>query len=484
MAVMRGIQRRLATGLNAVIVAVLVLGTVGVLIELTHQRRARVDLSAEGAATLSADLRSALELVQAKDAELKVTAFSAQRRTEEAWLRDRTVRDFLAELEHASARVSTRFVDFDRERLVAESFGVDRYGTIVVEARGDRVDLNEREVFRGRGAKKEGRLDFLGEEAVAAAVRQVLRDRSLVLYLLAGHGERTRFDRGIGELEELARLTDSQGWTARTLDLLRDAPPDTPPAVPSDAAAVLIVGPQAPLAPPEQQALTAYLGRGGSLAVFLEPTQEVPEFLAELGLTLVEGIAFDVVSYIPHRDRPLLRYGPHPITEELAVGNLATVAAYAGALEVAPVDGVRSADLLRTSRRGWVERGDEEPPSFTPEEDVEGPVVVATALQLTAPQPWMRSASSDARLVVAADVDVMEDTLIDEAPGNRTFIANTLRWLMRVDERFSRVGRAARPRRLKMTEENLRSVQGLVVGIVPMAVLLVGLLVWAWRRWR
>ena len=360
---------------------------------------------------------------------------------------------------------------------------VDRYGTVVVEGRGERVDLEEREVFRARGPSGERRLEFLGDAAVAAAVRQVLRDRSPVIYVLSGHGEPTLFSRGVGELRELPRLFDTQGWVWRSLDLLRDTDDDAIPEIPSDATALLILTPRVPLAVAEQEAVTRYLGAGGALAVFVEPGTEGLGFLEELGVGFPEGIALDVVNYLPHRDRPLLHYGPHPITEELAVANVTSVAAYAGPVDVAPMQGVQAAELLRTSRRGWVERGEEIPPEFTAEEDQPGPVVLATALRITAPHPWIGD-SGEARVVVVGDLDLARDELLAEAPGNATFVANTMRWLMRLDERFTRVGRVARPQRLRMSDDHLRSVQWLVVGIAPLSTLLIGLLVWAWRRLR
>ncbi|HHO50291.1 MAG TPA: hypothetical protein ENK18_05320 [Deltaproteobacteria bacterium] len=476
----RGLQRRLATGFNALFVTILVTAIVVVSIGLAGRHRWRLDLSSDAIATLSPDTRAALALLETRDVDLRITAFGAQRRDREAWIRDRTIRDLLRELEHASDRVQTRFVDFDRERLTAESFGVERYGTVVIEGRGDRVDLIEREVFRARGPKGDRELEFLGEAAISAAIRQVLSDRAHTVYLLSGHGEREIYDRGLGELKGLAQLIDDQGWTARTLDLLRDAGSDTPPTIPEDASAVLLLGPRAPVTPIEEEVLRDYLGRGGSLGVFVDPGGVPPSLLDEVGVHTLDGTVLDVVAYFPHADRPLLSYGPHPITEELAAGNIATVVAHAAPIELEPRSGVRSAELLRTSRRGWIERGDDDPAAYTPGEDLEGPVVVGGALTVAAPHPWITSAT--ARLVVVGDVDLISDELLEEAPGNATFVANSLRWLLRADERFSRVGRPARARRLALTEADLQMIQWLVMGGMPLLVLLGGGGVWAWRR--
>ena len=106
MALMRSVQRRLATGINALLVVALGLATVGVLMQVTHENRVRFDVSAQRQASLSDDLLAAIRWVETRDAELRVTAFSAQARNDEAWLRNRTVRGFLEDLGQQSERRS------------------------------------------------------------------------------------------------------------------------------------------------------------------------------------------------------------------------------------------------------------------------------------------------------------------------------------------------------------------------------------------
>ncbi len=474
------LSRRLATATNAAMVTVLVTVILGLLIGLASRRAVRWELSADGVDGLTADTLAVLDRLQQQDVEVRITAFSAQLRDDEAWLRNRTMRDFLDVLERRGRTVSTRFVDFDRERLVAESFGVERYGTMVVEARGDRVDLIDRDLFRARGPRGERRVDFIGEASVAAALRRVLSERATTLVFLTGHGERPLFDRGLGELRELAQLVDDQGWQVRTVDLLRDAPDGSVPAVPDEASAVVLVGPRAPLAPAEEQALRAFLGAGGAVVLFTEAVGPLEEPLLELGVRVREGTAMDQLKYAPHVDRPYLRFGVHPITEALQADNLATVVAGARALASSEVEGVRRAPLLQTSPSGWVERGEDE--TYTAGEDGEGPAVVAQALELAGSHPWSRAAGPG-RVVVVGDVDLVEDELLRGAPGNATFVAHALRWLVRADGGFSVVGRPAMRRPLAISAGSLRSVQWLVVGVVPLLVLLAGAVVtWLRRR--
>lgn len=474
--------RRLATGANAALVAVFVLATTGLLVELAGRNRVRTDLSADALATLDPDTLAALARIEERDARVRVTAFSAQAKDDEAWLRNRMMRDFLATLEHASPRVETAFVDFDRDRLTTERLGVDRYGTVVVEARGDRVDVIDRELFKAQGPKGKRHVTFVGESPIAAAIRQVMSDRGRTLYLLQGHGEAEIWDRGLGELEALAGLVDDQGWTARTIDLQRDAG-GSAPAVPADASAVILLGPRTELAPLEAEALRSYVGRGGSLGVFVEPGASAPELLDELGVSVPEGIVLDEVSQFPDLDRPLLQYGRHAITTALATDEVPTVVSVAAPVSTTPRDGLAAATLLQTSRRGWIERGHERPPRYDAGVDGEGPAVVAVALAAIRPHAWMEE-GEEGRVLVVGDVDLVRDALLEDAPGNATFVTNALRWLVRTGEQFTRVGRPAEVRRLELDASRLEVVRWLLVGGMPMLAVLGGLAVFVVRRSR
>lgn len=478
-----GLARRLATGLNAALVAVCVVVMTGLVVDMADRHPVRWDLSADGTATLRPQTHAVLDRLEAHPDRPTVllTAFSAQKRNEEAGLRDRLVRDLLQDMAETSNRVEVRFVDLDRDRRAAERLGVDRYGTLVVETLGDRVDVTDRHLFGRAGSGDGESLAFHGEAVIVGAIAQILDEGTGVVYVLQGHGERRSYDRGLGDLRQLGEILRQQGLTVRGLDLLRDAM-GRAPAVPTDAAAVLVIGPKAPLAPVEEEALRAYLAEGGSLGVFVDPGGVVPDTLAEIGVTVPSGTVFDVTSVYPFEDRPLLRYPMHPITEVLVEDDAATFVAHSAPVVLAPREGVRTSPLLLTSSRGWIERGAERPSAYTDGVDEVGPVTVAAALDVG--RPHRLAGAQTARVVVVGDSDLLGDSLLAEGPGNATFVANVLRWLVHGDERMSRVGRPVRIRRLAMTSGQLALVRWIVLGILPVTTLAVGAAVWTVRRRR
>lgn len=467
-------RRRLATGTNAAIVTLIVVVIAALLVDLAGRNRIRWDLSADAVATLQPETLAVLAASDAQSETIEVTAFSAQRKDQEALFRDRMVRDLLRELEYRSVRVRTRFVDFDADRLTAEALGVSRYGTIVVQGHGDRIDIVDRDVFKHRGKGADRELEFLGEAAVARAMQQVLSDEPRRVYLLQGHGERRLEEGGSRSAALLGTLLDNQGYEVRALDLLRERDQTGPPVVPDEADALLVLGPVAPLTPEEDLAIRDYLRGGGRVGYFVDPGGFVARFLEEAGVTVPSGVVLDTMRVFPYEDRPVLRYGRHAVTDGLAEANLLTVLAHAAPLGIERRDDLEAADLLVTSRSGWIERGTERPSVFDPA-DVGGPVTVASAIT------W-RGGPRPGRLVAVGDADLLSDELLAEAPGNATFAVNVVRWLVGDDDRMSRIGRPSQIRRLTLSPDQLAMIRWLVLALMPLIVVLAGGAVWSARR--
>lgn len=472
-------KRRLLTGTNALLVTLLAVAIVAVAVELAGRYRARVDLSADALSTLRPETEAALAGLEQTGTTVRITAFSAQRKGQQAWVKDRMMRDLLRELELASDRVQTRFVDFDQDRLTAEELGVSRYGTVVVEGADDRVDISDRDLFRRRRGEQQG-VDFLGEPAVTRAITQVMSDEPRKLYLLEGHGEIRLSTSGPRGLGVLVGLLENQGWTVEELNLLRSAE-GGPPLVPEDASVVAMVGPTAQLSPPEASALGEYLARGGALGVFVDPGGVLPELVEDLGVRRLPGVVYDTVAVFPHEDRPVLGYRSHPITEDLAASGTTTVVAHAAPIERARVEGAVAQPLIISSRRGWIERGSERPAVYDAATDGAGPVLVALALRVGPPHPAI-NLGRVSRVLVMGDSDALTDELMADGPGNTTFAVNSLRWLAGDEERMSWVGRPTDRRRLSLSTTQLRVVQWLVLGLMPLLAVLAGALMWWMRR--
>jgi hypothetical protein len=479
-----GLQRRLATGVNAVLVGLFVVAITALVVDLAGRYHSRVDLSVDGVATLDRDTLDALAEVDANDGTVEVIATSHQRRQADNRFKDRRIQDLLRELKDNSRNLRTTFIDLDRERQLAESLQISSYGTLAVRTAEHRVDFKTREVFRRNGPPdRDGNpdLEFRGEGLVARGIQQVLSGQARKIYVLQGHGEPSRSDpspEGVGRLSE---VMDRQGWDVRDLDLLRDRDQAGAPEIPDDADAVLIIAPRTSLDPSEEAALREFLHRGGGIGVWLEPGLPVPEIVGTLGIGIPEGVAYDRPSLVPYDDWWLPQYGRHSIVEELSEDEIKTVFGRGVAIRFEKRVGVEPSLLLRSSNRGWLERVAERPPAdLDPGVDDPGPVDVAIAMNV---EPASGVVGQSARMVVVGDSTLVSNELMDRL-GNPTFAVNTVRWLVRDDERMTLVGQPGRQRRIQASPEALSTIGWLVIGVWPMLVVLLGGIVWWTRRGR
>jgi hypothetical protein len=475
-------KKRLAAGTNAGLVTVLVAVGLVLTYAIAEPFRVRVDLSADQASTLSADTRQKLRLLEGEGATVTLTAFSSQQGRPESAVKDRQLRDFVEELDYASPGVEARFVDFDKDRLTAETLGVTEYGTLVVQRGSERVDIDARSLFRSVGKGDDRRTEFLGEAAFARAASQLLEDRQQVVYVLAGHGELDPESAEPTGAADLARLLEQEHYALKKLDLVREGP-----RVPDDASALAILRPATTIPPQEEDLILGALGRGVPLLVAVDTGTPVPGVLARLGVSVGEGYVLDPMLVFPYPDRPVPRYRPHPITQDASEQALVTVLSRVAPLQpaVPAREGVRATTLLETSRDGWVERGgrvENGKALFDADVDAQGVTAMALALDVDPNSGLLRDRGT--RVVVLGDADALTNQLLGEGPGNATFAVNTLRWLVGDEARAAVVGRPAAGRRLALTQDDLDRVRTWALGMGPLVALLLGAAAWLSRRGR
>jgi len=379
---------------------------------------------------------------------VRVTAVLAQKKDRWAASRDRETRDRLLALD---AWVDVQFVDLDAEPEQARRLGIRSYGVWVVEAGDQRVEIEERRLFRVAGEGEAKRLEFIGEQALRSAIGRVLSKEQRTLYLLTGHGE------SHGRL--LVERAELRGMGVQNLDLITDGP-----AVPEDASLVWVDAPRVPFSLGEEQAIEAYLERGGRLYVSLEPGGFTPKFVEKLGLVLEEGVLLDTQFYAPFVERPLVQWRPHPLVLELMT--LRPMVSGAGALaKVRDTDrGLRP--LLGSSEGSWME--------------VKQDGVYSPDLETQARREVVWTADwNESRVLVAADANLFSDELFAEGAANLPLLDATLAWLDGEIPTITVGEPVDQP--LVLSAAQLRGFWWFFLVIWPSVPLVVGA-AWLWRR--
>lgn len=193
----------------------------------------------------------------------------------------------------------------------------------------------------------------LNEQDLTNKLAQVGRDRNAVVYFLQGHEEFV-IDGSTSGYAQAAAALEADGFTVETLNLGQTAD------VPDDANTVIIAGPKQAFFDPEVDALNAYLSRGGSVLLMVDPQTEpeLDSLLQDWGVTLDERLIVDtsnagqIVGLGPAA--PLVTtYGDHPIAE--AFNNGRSFYPLARPILIEPVDGVDAIPLLLSNSQSYAE---------------------------------------------------------------------------------------------------------------------------------
>lgn len=317
-------------------------------------------------------------------------------------------RDLLELMRDHCPELSYELVDLDRNPGRAKEHGVDHYNQAVLHYQG-------RETVVSAGS----------EESLAGGIVRVLHERPRVLYFVSGHRER---DLGAGKDDQYGRAAQilrKEGYRLRTISLLQLG------AVPEDASAVVVAGPELDLLEAELRTLSAYLERGGAVLVLADPVElpNLERWLAGFGLELSDDVVIDRTNRVYGSDGTNVivpYYRDHELTRTMDVpsvlGRARSVAApgeedasEGGATIVArsAPESFAAGDATRT-RAGEV--------TFESERDRQGPIgVMGVALVDAGGEPG--------RIVVIGDADFASDAFISLL-GNKDLLVNTVGWLV------------------------------------------------------
>ena len=485
-------RRQTRLGTIAASTVFVVLGILVAVNYLAARRNVRWDLTENQQFSLSEQTKQILEKL---DAPLRLKVFD--RPTEFDRFRER-----LGEYTYVSDNVSVEYVDVDREPAVARQYEIATYGTVVLEYEG-RVE----------------RVTSPDEQQIANGLIKLITGEERRAYFIQGHGEKDPNGSGRDSYNRIAADLRSENFTVETLVLAQQG------SVPDDATVVVLAGPTTDLLAGEIDALRTYLNRGGKLLALVDPPGKgaqpltnLSAFLKEWAIELGDNVVVDAsgMGQLLGTDASVpvaARYPSHPIVEGFRL-----LTAYPLARSVRPVTGVegRSAQaFVESSPQSWgetntaalFESGEVE---NDPQRDLQGPVTLAAAISVDAPEPPASAAApaegtanggdgedgaaeggsedgDDAtakpqtRLAVIGDSDFAADYALG-IQGNRDMFLNAVNWLAQQEDLISIRPRDPEDRRLTMTASQQLAIRWFALAIVPLAIFGAGIYTWSRRR--
>jgi hypothetical protein len=328
------------------------------------------------------------------------------------------------------------------------------------------------------------------------------KDKARLCFTI-GHGELS-LDARSDERDSLGGVRDLLEKDNYELVGVDAAAPDAHEPFGGCAVAVL-AGPRAPFTPAEADRLRAYLLQGGSLLAVVgpadavdgtEPPAGLDPAIGPFGIGLDDVVVHDVDPEVSipdtHGEGFFVTPRAHPVTAGLIPGSEdarppRVAAFFARSLRHVSTPGAAAAsDLLITTdgayaktslagAAGWTGAPPRDPG------DRGGPFVLAMAAE----RPAAPSSPHGPRaVVIGSRFALAEENWKQPRPlhGAAFFIDSALSWLASRPEVVDVPDRAEVAVAMRLSEEGRVEVRRYVLVLMPLAALLLGVAVWAWRR--
>jgi len=316
------------------------------------------------------------------------------------------------------------------------------------------------------------------EHAFTSAILEVTGVKQKKVYFITGHGEA---DISVEYSQAKQGLLDNL-YNVDTLDLVIN------PNIPEDANALIIAGPRKPLASSEVEIIKEYLENDGLLMILLNPGSppEVNQLISAWGIEIEDGIAIDPSSHVsPSIDSPMV---PRTMNYFSQFG-LSKETYFPGATAILPQEeypeNIILLPLFFTSQESWLEKDFNtlEEPEFNEGTDIKGPLPLAFfATTATAEGDEVVTPEEDVptSLVIVGDSDFASDQHFYNGDNGNLFLS-MIEFLTAGKELISIERKVLPFRRLVVSQEIANFINISSIGLLPIAVLLLGGIIW-WRR--
>ena len=460
-------MKKLLQGTNTVILSLALIGIFVVLtLFLSSAENLKFDLTKNKQFTLSKQTLDTLANVKT-DINIKLFVSGGDRITNE-------VKGVLQEYDRRSNFVKLEVINPDKKPTVAATYQVSRNGTVVFEA-GTQQERVESEEIVAPGPD-EMSYEFRGEQKFTQAIINLTSTNKNTLYFVAGHQELPA-----EAIQQFRDSLSSEGYLLKDVNLVREG------KVPTDADALMFLGPIDDLSDAEYKAISEYVKGKGKLFLGIGFSAQLGDWknwdklLQNLGVRKQAAVVMELQQSLTNDPLAILPlYEPHPITEKLLNTDYATVMPGVLALAIGEKNNVYDVKpLLKTSDEAYgktdlslfqrsnvtitdIEKTDK---------DINGPIEVAYAVETKEQKP---------KAVVVGNSLFLTDDFFGQQ-GNKDFALNSIGWMAENKNALT-----IRPRVESVQQAVIKPVQaqiifyGTVFGI-PLMLITIGALIW-WRR--
>lgn len=477
-------MKKFVSGINSILMIVLMIGIICVGYYLAERHPIRYDLTENDSQSLSV---KSLKIIEGLDQKVEVIGFFESGSQIEIM-----VTDILKELKRRSKNFSYRTIDPTMKPSEAKKYSMTEYGAIVISGEQQKkVGLDEI-IKMSYNPYAQAPPEFYGEQAFINAIVAVTSTERKTICFVEGHAERdinSQEESGYGAVKT---LLEGENYVIRSLNLAAEK------SVPDECSVLSLIGAEKFLSSPEIESIDKYLDGGGNALVFVDPFENtgLDILLYKRGVVLGKDIVVDTESFYgedPLTPIPQLKY--HAITTDLRKSKLTVSMPGARSVSKADVvpDGTQIDVLMESSLSGWGETDLENQNPEQDENDIDGPVPLAVAVtqELDAGDGGEIKQS---RLIVAGDSDFASNGFTSMTPdvlkvlmggaGNADLFVNMVNWLAGEEELISIRPKPADFKPLNITGPQKKRLFLIYVVLFPAFIILLGGVIWFWRRSR
>ncbi len=449
---------------------------------VANKRFYRADLTSEKRYTLSDHTIKLLKQIDKSKRKIKIIFF----RTEAPMLE--VVDDLLKEYKARSSEISIKFVDPDRDPIMAKKYNIRSiglpygggrlYGTVILLSEGMKESVDVVKVkwqqARGRQAQPTLALSDNIEKDISSAILRISKSKKKI-YFVEGHGEVKLDDESKTGWNKTKQVIADENYIIDKIYLASAG------KIPSDCNILVMAAPERNLLPQEIELLNSYLESGGHMLVLLEPLNiiNINSFLNKWGVKFENKLVVDPKNnYWFQPLIPLIvEYNFHPITKDLKYATFFPTLGVVSKLQKND-ENAQVTVLAKTSPESWAESDiSGSKIKFNKGIDTKGPidVMVAVSKMIDARK------KKEMRMVVIGDADFAANNSISSY-GNADLLLNTLNWLAGKEELLGIRSKAPENRIIQITGTKLRFIFYSCVVILPLLVIIIGVIVWLKRR--
>ncbi len=476
-----GKKRTTITRANLTLVAVAMLGIVGGLNYIIARHPERLDLTSNKFYTLSDQTIDGLKNLQQ---DVTVTLFTSPSHAGQMQPQIQRAQQLLEEYGKKSTKFRFKVVDVDRNPGEAKRYGIHEYNTVVFESGDNRKDVLQRDYITYSFQGRQPIPKFQGEAAFTSALLSMSDTTHLVFYFTEGHGEKQLTNPQEDGYTTFKDMLEKENYTVKTLNLLKDN------KLPTDAAAIVALGPVRSFQPSEVKLLNGYLMAGGKFMLCMDLIDPISHrtitgtgltgLLKDFGIKIDNDLAIDTTSYLPPNPSAILpQYMGHPVVQKLADNHLPALMVFNREIEkVDPgLKGATSTVIMQTTDKGWGVNNLKEQAVYHPGVDIKGPIPVAVASEY----PLTDGSNKRARVVVYGNTTFFSNQF-SSTLGNLDLALNTFAWLGEQENKVSIHPKEEDNRTLTLSNVSAMLIVVVTIILMPLGALVAGFVVWFRRR--